>query len=480
MLFNSIEFLLFFTILFFLYWFVFDKNLKIQNLFLLFCSYFFYSRWDWRFLFLLLASTIIGYLLGMLIANAKREMKRPLLWVGISLNLLILVFFKYYNFFTGSAISLLHHVGVEVHPYFLSIALPVGLSFYTFHGMSYILDVYNEDTRPVKSFVDYAVFVGFFPLLVAGPIERATHLLPQVSLRRQFSYSQAVAGLRLILWGFFKKIVIADSAAPLVNAIFNSYHTMSVLSLFMGVVFFAFQIYGDFSGYSDIARGVSKLMGFELIINFNFPFYSKSISEFWRRWHISLNTWFVDYVYMPITWSARHWGQAAVYFAIFVSFFLSGLWHGAAWNYILFGLLHGFAIIFENITRNIKLTLAKKTPPALYHFFCRLFTIFYLLFTYVFFRSKSAGDAIKYIQELFRRPLYFRSDLALFSSYIYLPFMFLLLLTVEWINRDADNIAPFFGKIKNASLRYSFYLLILMFIFLLGTFENTTFIYFQF
>ena len=480
MLFNSFEFLLFFLIVFLLYWFVFNRNLKLQNLFLLTASYFFYSRWDWRFLFLLIASTLIDFVFGIIIFNNAGWRRRVAVWIGVALNLGILAFFKYYNFFTANAVNLLTHLGMQVHPYFLAIALPVGLSFYTFHGMSYIIDIYREDAKPVKSFVDYAVFVGFFPLLVAGPIERATHLLPQVVAKRRFSYSQSVAGLRLILWGFFKKLVIADSSASLVSTIFNNYHSRSGLALILGVVFFAFQVYGDFSGYSDIARGVSKLLGFELIINFNFPYYSKSISEFWRRWHISLNTWFVDYVYMPVAMPLRHWGKWAVFLAVFVSFFLSGLWHGAAWNYIVWGLLHGCAIMFEILTSRYKQRLSKKIPLFIYNFFCRFFTLSWVLLTYVFFRSRSVTDAFRYLQEIFRRPFFLMADVFLFSTYIFLPFFFIFLYVVEWINRDADNISPLFDKIRKTYVRYSFYLLIVAMICLFGTFEKTSFIYFQF
>lgn len=480
MLFNSLEFLLFFPIVFILYWFVFNKSLKFQNVLLLAASYFFYAWWDWRFLFLLLFSTIIDYSFGILIHKHTGRKKSLFLWLAVANNLLFLGFFKYYNFFVESATSLLHHAGFQVHPYFLNIALPIGISFYTFHGMSYVFDIYREKAKPVINFVNYALFVCFFPLLVAGPIERATHLLPQVQVKRFFKYPQAVAGLRLILWGFFKKSVIADSSASLVNTIFNGHQGMTGFALIAGVVFFAFQIYGDFSGYSDIAIGTAKLLGFELIINFNFPFYSKSVSEFWRRWHISLYSWFMDYVYTPMTIALRDWGKPAVFFSMICTFMLSGLWHGAAGKFIFFGFLQGMAISYEILTAKGRKKLMKKTPPWLYNFFARLLTFTFLLLTFVLFRAATAREAFRYIGEMFTHPFYRHSDINLFIQYAFLPLLFLFLLMVEWINRESNSIVPFFGKMRNKFVRYSFYLTVFVIIVLLGTFEKTAFIYFKF
>jgi alginate O-acetyltransferase complex protein AlgI len=480
MLFNSLEFFIFFPVVFVLYWFLFNKNLKVQNIFLLVCSYFFYGWWDWRFLFLLLFSTLIDYGFGLLIYNNKGKKQSLYLWLSVANNLVFLGFFKYYNFFAESTASLLHHMGVTIHPYLLNIALPIGISFYTFHGMSYVFDIYRQKTTPTKNFVDYAVFVCFFPLLVAGPIERATHLLPQVQVKRFFNLGQAISGLRLILWGFFKKTVIADSSAPLVNTIFESHHTMSGFALLTGAVFFAFQIYGDFSGYSDIAIGTAKLLGFELIINFNFPYYCKSVSDFWRRWHISLYSWFMDYLFTPLSTWLRDWGKTAIYFSMIVTFMLSGLWHGAAWKFILFGLLQGLAISYEIYTQKGRKKLAKKMHPLLFNFFARGMTLTFLLLTFILFRASTARVAGQYIREMFTNPFYKRSDNGLLIQYSFLPFIFILLYVIEWINKDANNIAPFFGKIQHAFTRYSFYLLIFVLIIVLGTFEKTAFIYFQF
>lgn len=482
MLFNSFDFLLFFPTVFILYWFVFKNNLNSQNLLLLVSSYYFYSCWDWRFLFLLMASTLIDYFFGLAIYSSEGSKKRIMLWLSIANNLALLGFFKYYNFFAESTREFFHLMGMEVHPYFLAIALPVGISFYTFHGMSYVFDIYYDKIKPVKSFVDYGVFVSFFPLLVAGPIERATHLLPQVLVSRKFNYQQAVGGLRLVLWGFFKKVVIADSSASLVNTIFTNHGSMSGMSLILGVVIFGFQVYGDFSGYSDIARGTSKLLGFELIINFNFPYYAKSISEYWRRWHMSLNTWFMDYLYLPISMSLRSWGKYSVFTGLLVTFFLSGLWHGAAWNYIFFGVFHGIALIFEIQTSKSRKKIGKKMPVLLHAFFSRLFTITFLLFTWTFFRAKSATDAWQYLADIFRNGFFRRTDINLFLPYAFLPFLFAFLYIIDWINKDAKerDITPFFDRIKSNYLRYGFYLFLVLCIFLFGTFEKTAFVYFQF
>ncbi|MGZ3903139.1 MAG: MBOAT family O-acyltransferase, partial [Bacteroidia bacterium] len=279
MLFNSLNFALFFPTVFILYWFVFSKNLRLQNLLLLVASYFFYACWDYRFLFLLIFSTLLDYFTGIKIAEASNKTtKRTWLWISIGINLGFLGAFKYYNFFAESFAGLLSQAGFQTHFWSLKIILPVGISFYTFHGLSYVLDIFNNKIKPEKNFVDYSVFVSFFPLLVAGPIERATHLLPQIQKERKFDYSKAVDGLRQILWGLFKKMVIADNCAEYANMIFNSPEGLNGSTLFTGALFFTFQIYCDFSGYSDIALGAARLLGIELLRNFAFPYFSRDIA----------------------------------------------------------------------------------------------------------------------------------------------------------------------------------------------------------
>jgi alginate O-acetyltransferase complex protein AlgI len=312
MLFNTLNFAFFLPVVFLLYWLLNNRNLKWQNLLLLVSSYFFYACWDWRFLFLLIFSTLLDFFTGLKMEEAKDAKRKTFwFWLSVSINLGFLGVFKYYNFFATSFAEALAQAGLQVNPWTLKVILPVGISFYTFHGLSYVIDIYKNRIKAERSFIDYSVFVSFFPLLVAGPIERATHLLPQIKHKRTFSYAQSVDGLKQILWGLFKKIVIADQCAEYANTIFAHSADYSGSTLFLGGMFFAFQIYGDFSGYSDIALGTARLFGIELLRNFSFPYFSRDIAEFWRRWHISLSTWFRDYLYIPLGGSqGGRWGES--------------------------------------------------------------------------------------------------------------------------------------------------------------------------
>jgi alginate O-acetyltransferase complex protein AlgI len=352
MLFNSIQFGLFLPLVFFLYWYVLKDNLKLQNLFLLVSSFYFYSCWDLRFLLLLSFSIGIDFYFGKLISTGNTELKRKIwLRVIIITKLGILGVFKYYDFFTQSAVDLFSKIGIPVQFETMNLILPVGISFYTFHGLSYVIDIYYKRIEPEGSLINYSVFVSFFPLLVSGPIERATSLLPQISKRRTFDYSFAVNGLKQILWGFFKKVVIADNCAEYVSTIFRNQEEYTSSTLILGVILFGIQIYCDFSGYTDIAIGSAKLFGIELLRNFNFPYFSKSITEFWRKWHISLTSWLTDYLYTPMIIRWRNWGLIGIHLSVFLTFLISGLWHGAGWNFIVWGLLHGLAISFELFTK---------------------------------------------------------------------------------------------------------------------------------
>jgi D-alanyl-lipoteichoic acid acyltransferase DltB (MBOAT superfamily) len=337
-LFNSFEFLLFLPIVFILYWLVFNKSLRWQNILVLVASYYFYGWWSYKFMGLLALSTFLDYVYGFFVASPNRRKAKSFLWLSIVNNLGILGVFKYYNFFATQYQTGLELLGLKANPVLLNVALPVGISFYTFHGMSYVFDIYRGKQKPVSNFVDYAVFVAFFPLLVAGPIERASHLLPQVQLPRVFNYTQAVEGCKLILWGMFKKVVIADSLASFVDHAFANHTGLNGTSLVVGAIAFSFQIYGDFSGYSDIALGTAKLFGFELLSNFRFPYFARDIAEFWRRWHISLSTWFRDYLYVPLGGSKQ--GKLKAVRNTFIIFIVSGFWHGASWNFIVWGFIH--------------------------------------------------------------------------------------------------------------------------------------------
>ena len=339
MLFNSPEFLLFLPIVFGLYWFVVQRNLKAQNMLLVIASYVFYGWWDWRFLGLIAFSTLVDYLVGLQIEGAQ-EKRAKKAWLGVSLlvNLGLLCYFKYSNFFIDSWVDAWASAGVTMHVSSLKVILPVGISFYTFQTLSYSIDIYRGNLKPTRSFINFAAFVSFFPQLVAGPIERASRLLPQIENKRVFKYEEGVAGLRLILWGMFKKVVVADTCAIYANDIFANYTEYSGPTLMLGAVYFAFQIYGDFSGYSDIAIGTAKLFGIQLMTNFKTPYFSRDIAEFWRRWHISLSTWFRDYLYIPLGGSrVGKWKSVR---NVFIIFLVSGFWHGANWTFIVWGGIH--------------------------------------------------------------------------------------------------------------------------------------------
>lgn len=402
MLFNSIDFAIFLPIILILYWFVTNNNLKLQNLLIVASSYLFYGWWDWRFLSLILFSTIVDYSIGrgLLTQTKKRKM---LLWISIIVNLGFLGFFKYYNFFLENFVSAFSFFGHPISPNRLNIILPVGISFYTFQTLSYSIDVYKRKLTPTKDFIAFSAFVSFFPQLVAGPIERATHLLPQVLSKRIFSFAQFKDGLKLIIYGFFLKVFVADSLAPVVNDIFENYTTHSGGTLLSGAIFFSLQIYGDFSGYSKIARGLSKLLGFELMENFNFPYFSRNIGEFWRKWHISLNTWFRDYLYIPLGGSKK--GKLKSVLNVFIIFLVSGFWHGANWTFIAWGLIHASlfipSFIFGSNRKHLEpLNIVKLKFSNLISLFQIVRTFLIVTIAWIFFRSNTIIDAFSYLKSI--------------------------------------------------------------------------------
>lgn len=404
MLFNSVEFIVFFVVVFILYWFVLQKNLKLQNMLLLAGSYFFYGWWDWRFLFLIILSSSVDYYLGSRIYNADKEKTRKrLLYFSLGVNLGFLGFFKYFNFFIDSLVHVLSQLNIDADIYVLNIILPVGISFYTFQTLSYTLDIYKKKMRPTNDILSFFTFVAFFPQLVAGPIERAKHLLPQFSKSRKFDYDIARRGGQLILLGFFKKIVIADSLAILVDAVYNNPDNYTGFPMIVATVFFAFQIYCDFSGYSDIAIGLANILGFDLMTNFRTPYFSKSLTEFWRRWHISLSTWFRDYVYIPLGGSRVK--SYRVNINIFITFLLSGLWHGANWTFIIWGGIHGLFLIIEKYVLK-----ATKKNYLLKSWLSIIYTFIIVCFAWIFFRSNNVADAFYIINHLF-------SDMSSWSNF---------------------------------------------------------------
>ncbi len=406
MLFNSFEFLIFLPTVFILYWFVFKGNIKYQNYLILISSYIFYGWWDYRFLALIFLSTFVDYIIGLKVYQSESGLKRQLfLWVSILFNIGVLGVFKYYNFFVTSWIDLFASIGYKIESIWtLNIILPVGISFYTFQTMSYTVDIYRKSLKPTKDFISFASFVAFFPQLVAGPIERAKNLLPQILNSRKFNYDQAVQGLRLIIWGLFKKVVVADSLAPYVNEIFDSYDHLGGGTLWLGIIYFAFQIYCDFSGYSDIAIGTSKLFGFELMSNFKFPYFSRNIGEFWRRWHISLSTWFRDYLYIPLGGSkGSKWTALR---NIFIVFLVSGFWHGANWTFIFWGLLNAIFYIPSFVfSANRKFTTSVVAEnswfPSIIEMYQMTSTFLVVLVGWVFFRSENLTKSLEYLSRMF-------------------------------------------------------------------------------
>lgn len=480
MLFNSLEFLLFLPIVFFLYWFVFNKELRLQNLLLLIASYFFYGWWSWEFMGLLALSTLLDYIYGFSVASPNRKKARIFLWLSIINNLGILAIFKYFNFFASQFQQGFEMLGLHMNPVVLNVALPVGISFYTFHGMSYVFDIYRGVQKPVKSLIDYGVFVSFFPLLVAGPIERANHLLPQVQKRREFNYSTAVEGGRLILWGLFKKVIIADSLAGVVDEIFLNYQHAGSAELVVGALFFAFQIYGDFSGYSDIALGTAKLFGIELLSNFRFPYFSRDIAEFWRRWHISLSSWFRDYLYIPLGGSRV--GKVKAVRNTFIIFLVSGFWHGANWTFIVWGFIHACGFMPLLLTnRNRKyvsdVVAQGRSLPTGREFLQMLSTFVFVTFAWIFFRADSIGQAAEYVWGILSRVNQFNAGSFGWSTATGFALIAILLL-LDWNFRYNERQLKSIPNLYLRRLVYASLIVALVVAILIS--NSQSFIYFQF
>lgn len=463
--------MIFLPIAFFCYWFVFNGQLRWRNFFLATISYIFYGWWDWRFLSLIFLSTLVDYVVGLQLAKSDdRRNRKAWLILSMVFNLGLLGFFKYYNFFVASWIEAFAGIGYDMsNSWTIKVILPVGISFYTFQTMSYSLDIYQKKLKPTRDFISFAAFVSFFPQLVAGPIERASNLLPQILQKHKFQYQQGIEGLRLIVWGLFKKIVIADNLAPVVNDIFANYTDYSGGTLILGAVYFAFQIYGDFSGYSDIAIGISKLFGFELMSNFKFPYFSRNIGEFWRRWHISLSTWFRDYLYIPLGGSRG--SQLMAIKNIFIIFLVSGFWHGANWTFLAWGGIHALLFvplfIFGVNRKNVDNVVAEsKMLPNFREIAMLSITFVLVTIAWIFFRAESVSHAISYISHIsLSNPVY--------KLQIVYPIMLLLL---EWPMRKNERLP--WPQVKS----FPFILIVSIAIMLLRYQDegNVEFIYFQF
>jgi alginate O-acetyltransferase complex protein AlgI len=481
MLFNSLDFTIFLPIVFILYWFVTQRNLKWQNALVVIASYVFYGWWDWRFLSLIIFSTLVDYTIGRQLYSESNNSKRKLLlWSSILINLGFLGFFKYYNFFIDNFVQAFSFFGAPIQPNTLNIILPVGISFYTFQTLSYTIDVYRKQLEPTKDIVAFAAFVSFFPQLVAGPIERASNLLPQFYKKREFNYAKAVDGMRQILWGLFKKVVIADNCAQYANEIFNNSGEYTGSTLFMGAVFFTFQIYGDFSGYSDIAIGTSRLFGFNLKQNFAFPYFSRDIAEFWRRWHISLSTWFRDYLYIPLGGSrGGTWMKVRNTFIIFI---VSGFWHGANWTFIVWGLLNAIYFLPLLLTKNnrnhLDVVAQGKYLPSLKEALLMGLTFVITVLTWVFFRAENIGHALSYITRIFSTSTIYPGAILL-NYYREIQILILFFIIIEWLGRCNQFAIEKFPVFFIKPYRWVFYTALILFIYYFKG-QQQEFIYFQF
>ena len=483
MLFNSIEFAIFLPVVFALYWIIPKSKNWLRNILILVASYVFYGWWDARFLSLIFVSTLVDFVIGKQLGKTENQIHRKrLLWSSLAVNLGFLGFFKYFNFFVESFRDAFSLFGQTFDSWTLNIILPVGISFYTFQTLSYTIDVYKGKLQPSNNFLNFAAYVSFFPQLVAGPIERAVNLLPQFDTPKIFKYREAVYGLRQVLLGLFKKMVIADNCAVIVNTVFADYTEMNASALVAGVVFFSFQLYGDFSGYSDIAIGTSRLFGFDLMRNFAYPYFSRDFAEFWRRWHISLSTWFRDYIYFPLGGN-----RGSKWFVIkntMIIFTVSGFWHGSGWTFILFGVLHGLffiPIILSKRKREYTEIVAENSMfPSLGELWGMIRTFAMLTFTFVIFRSLSMRDAKEYFFGFFDKSILDVPNYTGFYDMLHVYLLVIFLFVIEWFGRHGQFAISRIDKLPGGRIsRYAVYLILGLLI-LRYTGEEQAFIYFQF
>lgn len=477
MLFNSLTFLVFLPVVFCIYWFVLHRNLLARNAFILIASYVFYGWWDWRFLGLIAFSTLVDFAIARSIdASASQPRRKFLLVASLVINLGLLGFFKYYNFFVDSWVEAFSSLGITMHTSTLNIILPVGISFYTFQTLSYTIDVYRGNLKASSNFIDFAAYVAFFPQLVAGPIERAINLLPQFASLKKFDEQQAISGINLILWGLFQKVVIADSCATYVNSIFDNYQSMNSLSLILGAFYFAFQIYGDFAGYSNIAIGTARLLGFDLMRNFNYPYFSRDMAEFWRRWHISLSTWFRDYLYIPLGGSrGTKWMQLR---NVLIIFMVSGFWHGANWTFVFWGLLHALFFIpmlLSAKNRNhLDQVAQNRLLPSIKELFQMIFTFGLATIAWVFFRAATIKEAFSYLKSIFTDVNFSVQYLNIERYSIEMLLIIFIFVLYEWFHREFEH--PFHGRFKWIKIAS-----VILMLLTLGVYsDHQDFIYFQF
>ena len=482
MVFNSIDFAIFLPTIFFLYWFGANNHPRRQNVIIILASYFFYGWWDWRFMALLLFSTFANYTISIVLSREEITIRRKaLIWLSIVVNIGLLGFFKYYNFFLDNFITAFSIFGRDISTQSLHIILPIGISFYTFQSLSYTIDIYKSKLPATRDFIAFAAFVGFFPQLVAGPIERATSLLPQFLKKRTFEYDKAIDGLRQILWGLFKKVVIADNCAEYANLIFDNYSDYSGSTLVLGALFFAFQIYGDFSGYSDIAIGTARLFGLNIMKNFAFPYFSRDIAEYWRRWHISLSTWFRDYLYIPLGGSR---GKTLIKIRnIFVIFIVSGFWHGANWTFIVWGILNAIyflpLLLLNKNRQNLDIVAQGKHLPSIKELYGMVVTFSLTVLAWIFFRTANLGHAFGFLSGIFSISLLSIPQFSGRERALLITILIIFFVIIEWFGREEEYAIAKFGIKWLRPFRWAMYYSLVIAIFYSAD-KPQKFIYFQF
>jgi len=476
--FSSVDYAIFLLIIFIFYWFVTQNRLKTQNMLLLVSSYYFYAHWDYRFLLLLLLSTLFNFIAGIKISEAQEIDKRRFwFYFSIAMNLGVLGIFKFPGSWLHSVLDFIPTLADYNHSALSRAVLPVGISFYTFCGLSYIIDIFRNKINPSRDYVEYSVFISFFPALMAGPIERASHLLPQIQKVRKFDYNQAVDGLRQILWGLFKKIVIADGCAEYVNMIFNNTAAYSGSTLVLGAILFSFQIYADFSGYSDIALGTARLLGIELLQNFAFPYFSRDIAEFWRRWHMSLSSWFRDYVFYPL--ERRRIPFLRQGFNTMIVFLLTGLWHGANWTFIIWGGLNALYLIlfrlFNKGRNSLGVAAQGKCLPSIKEILQIGFTFGLTTFAWIFFRAEDLSHAVIYLSEIFSWSVFMMPEILPVKIFVLIA----IFVTLEWLGREQKYAIAQSAMNLPRPLRWVFYYAMMFVIFYFSG-SQQQFIYSQF
>ncbi len=484
MLFNSLNFALFLPIVFILYWFVMNKNFRTQNLLLVIASFVFYAIWDWRFLLIMVVGKSLDFFNTIQIVKSASDVrKKRFLFLSLFVNVGVLCFFKYFNFFADSFSNVFSVFGFNLSSNSLKIIMPVGLSFYTIQALGYVIDVYREEVEPTRNIIDYFAFISFFPLVLAGPIERASNLLHQLKIKREFEYANAVDGLRQILWGLFKKVVIADNCAIYANTVFKNYSDYSGSTLVLGALFFTFQIYCDFSGYSDMAIGIAKLFNINLMQNFAFPYFSRNIGEFWRRWHISLSSWLFDYIFKPLQMSLRSLKLFGNFFALLLTFLISGLWHGSNWTFLVWGALNTIyylpSLFFPKRFTSTGVAAQGKYLPSLKDLLNMGITFSLTVFAWIFFRADNIGIAVGYISRIFSKSLLTIPNFQGIRSSVSTILLSGLFLIIEWLGREQQYAIARLGIQWYKPVRWAIYYGIIIAIYGFAS-EKQQFIYFQF